>query len=73
MNVNQLPLETQGQLLQEYSYNTEGCTLDKFVQEIYNDDYSEVDGDFEILMGTLEDENFITEVLEGVVNRNIQS
>ena len=73
MNVNQLPKETQGQLLQEYSYNTEGCTLDKFVQEIYNDDYSEVDGDFEILMGTLEDENFITEVLEGVVNRNIQS
>ena len=73
MNVNQLPKETQGQLLQEYSYNTEGCTVNNFVQEIYNDDYSEVDGDFEILMGTLEDENFITEVLEGVVNRNIQS
>ena len=40
---------------------------------IYNDDYREVDGNFEISLGDLEDHNFITSVLDGVVNQYIDS
>ena len=72
-NINQVPLETQGQLLQEYSYSTEGCTLNEFTQVIYNDDFKEVAGDLEVTLGSLEQENFITEILDDIVNKNIDS
>ena len=68
MNPNEIPIETQGQLSQEYTYSSKGCTVNQLVQEIYNNDYREVDGNFEISLGELEEKNFITQVLDGIIN-----